>query len=874
MMAVRERAVKVMAALDRRLPSFDDFVGQSWTAWAEWAGVTAPDGPDVDDCSKNGKKAAEAMSLSKEDMSIFGLYPGYDDFYLVVCSHCGQVVKPQAFEKHCERRHGPLSKLYARIRSPAPQPQQRNHHSHSPSQGNNIIPASSWDGRGPGDGSVRPSSQAPSTPPQHRPAKNTKEGVRHSPLEKSSHSSHTDSSVFKQPPPLEPPICSPPTSIRDPPWPHGGTPPGRPSPIDRPHAQRKDSSPASVVPNHRIPRPYNKVASRGFHDVSRPTRPEPRPTTRGASVKSTLSQLERECDLDKHCGVLDPDRKKVCTRLLTCNIHSIHQRRKVQGRTKNFDQLVAELKTKVREKGAQSLEGGSSSGRSPSPEIPRDQDGAPHCRRPLATLPAFSRSTAASESTPENDRQLQNEGNLRAPSPLVHGTISSDESEAEGATDPVEFQSSAAHPKPLAMCSFGGSVLGHGIYTFDRRLHHLRSAFSSMLEQHISVHLWKKIPQATNHQCLTSARIVTSSSPTSITSASSTSSSLHSKIRSAGHLKSSLKTVSSSSSSSRGPGRQSTAILSENSASTGGGVGGSHLLSPGNPVGVHHAGAGRPKNPVGRPSKQMLKLREDAAAAVTVRKRKAPSQEGEHSGPNRNCITLHDRGRPPSIASSPSPSPSSSKAPILSPLPHEKINGMLSLGSKPRPQPSPTESHSTAAKTVWTYRRTHPTLGHSLPPEPSSINNSHCRNTVGDSGLLGQGSGRTFEHQGLIKKCKGGALEEHSPSPYRLPSSSSSSATPASSSPRSNFYPWKDGKSGGLAGGMEKKLGTQKTLPLGGPQSRPQPFSAPWTALSSGCQNCTINCACLYKPQEGASSTQYKTVATGLCMHVRTLYNM
>uniref|UniRef100_A0A3Q2R4Q3 Ataxin-7-like protein 2 n=1 Tax=Fundulus heteroclitus TaxID=8078 RepID=A0A3Q2R4Q3_FUNHE len=75
-----------MAAIDRRVPSLDEFVGQSWTAWADRVGVAAAD-----------------------DMSIFGLYPGHDDFYLVVCSHCGQVVKPQAFEKHCERRHGPLS---------------------------------------------------------------------------------------------------------------------------------------------------------------------------------------------------------------------------------------------------------------------------------------------------------------------------------------------------------------------------------------------------------------------------------------------------------------------------------------------------------------------------------------------------------------------------------------------------------------------------------------------------------------------------------------------------------------------------------------------------------------------------------------------
>ncbi|KAM9859084.1 ataxin-7-like protein 2a [Aulostomus maculatus] len=792
MMAVRERAVKVMAALDRRVPSLDDFVGQSWTAWAEWAGVTAADGPDVDDCSKNGKKAAEAMSLSKEDMSIFGLYPGHDDFYLVVCSHCGQVVKPQAFEKHCERRHGPLAKLYARLRSPtpAPQPQQRPHHGHSPSHGTNAASASSWESRGQGVGALRAAPPSPSTPPQYRHSRNSKDGIRHSPLEKSSHSSHTEASVFKQPPPLEPPMSSPPPSLRDPPWPHGGTPPGRPSPIDRPHTQRKDSPLASAIPSHRIPRPYNKVASK------------------------------RECDLDKHCGVLDPDRKKVCTRLLTCNIHSIHQRRKVVGRSKNFDQLVAELKTKVREKGSQSLEGGSSSGRSPSPEAPREQAGVPHCRRPLASLPAFSRSTTVSDTTPEDEKQRQEEGSLLAPSPLVHGRISSDESEAEGSEEPVEFSSSAAHPRPLAVCSFSSHALGHGIFTFDRRLHHLRSALSNMLEQHISAHLWKKIPQATDLQSPPpSAKTITSSSLSSM--ATSSTSSLHSKIRTASHISFSHKPVVSSSSSSsslsssstRGPGRPQTAIHSENSGGSGG-MGASHQVSPGKPVAICQVGSGRPKNPVGRPSKQMLKLREEAATAAANRKRKAPSQEGEHSGPDRNCIILQDRGRPPSTAAgSSTSSPSSSKAPILSPLPHGQTNGTLSPSSKPRPQPSPSESHSPAAKAVWTYRRTHPALGYSTPSDPSSTtNNSHCRGGMGDSGLHGQGSGRAFEHQGLVKKRKGGSIEEHSPSSkpsaHRLPSCSTSTAS--SSSPRSNFYPWKDSKGGGLAGGVEKKLGTQK----------------------------------------------------------------
>ncbi|XP_028261853.1 ataxin-7-like protein 2a isoform X2 [Parambassis ranga] len=783
MMAVRERAVKVMAALDRRVPSLDDFVGQSWTAWADWAGVTVADGPDVEDCSKNGKKAAEAMSLSKEDMSIFGLYPGHDEFYLVVCSHCSQVVKPQAFEKHCERRHGPLSKLYARLRSPtpAPQPQQRPHHGHSPSHGTNAASASSWEGRGQGAGQLRAAPPSPSTPPQYRHSKNSKDGVRHSPLEKYSHSSHSETSVFKQPPPLEPPMSSPSPSLRDPPWPHGGTPSGRSSTSDRHPTQRKDSAQPSVVPGHRIPRPYNKVASK------------------------------RECDLDKHCGVLDPDRKKVCTRLLTCNIHSIHQRRKVVGRSKNFDQLVAELKTKVREKGSQALEGGSSTGRSPSPEAPREQAGAPHCKRPLASLPAFSRPTAVSEGIPEEEKQRQEEASLRPPSPLVHGRISSDESETEGPEEPAEFQSSTTHPRPVAVCSFGSHALGHGIYTFDRRLHHLRSALSSMLEQHISAHLWKKIPQATDLQSpLTSAKATTSLSSSSIATMSSTS--LHSKVRTGSHLSSSLKTSSPSSSSFRGPGRPSTAIQSDNSGGSGTSITGGHLVSPCKPASVRLVGPEHPKNPVGRPSKQMLKLREEAAAAAALRKRKAPSQEGEHSGPDRNCIILQDRGRPPStVSSSSSSSSSSSKASIPLSLPHGQTNGTLSPSSKPRPLPSPSESHSPAAKAVWTYRRTPPTLGHSSPPDPSSTTNSHSRAGMGDSGLHGQGSGRGFEHQGLVKKRKGGGMEDHSPSSkppsHRLPSSSSSATSP---SPRSNFYPWKDSKSGGLAGGVEKKLGTQK----------------------------------------------------------------
>uniref|UniRef100_A0A8C8HWV3 Ataxin 7-like 2a n=1 Tax=Oncorhynchus tshawytscha TaxID=74940 RepID=A0A8C8HWV3_ONCTS len=759
------------------------------------------------------------------DMSIFGHYPGQDDFYLVVCSHCGQVVKPQAFEKHCERRHGPLSKLYAPLRSTPPAPQQRPRHSHSPSSAH---ATSSWEGRRQGTGAPRAAPPSPSTPPQFRHTKPPKEEVRHSHLDRSPHSCHSESAVFKQPPPLEPPLSSPPPSLRDPPWPHGGTPPsrssttppgrssttppgrssttppgrpstttspgrpstttspgwpsttrpsttpppgrpsttpppdrpsttpaGRPSTSERTHTQRKEAITVPTLPGHlRGPRPYNKVASR------------------------------RECDLDKHCGVLDSERKKVCTRLLTCNIHSIHQRRKVSGRSKNFDQLVTELKTgvRIRERGAQTQEG-SGSCRSPSPEAQRDPLAPPHCRRPLTNNPAFSRSRASSESAPEEEKPCQEEGSTQAPSPLTHGRISSDESEGEGGEgpeEPIEYPSSSWHPKPAAGCSFGSYVMGHGVYTFDRRLHHLRSALNAMVEQHISAHLWKKIPQASDLQSQSlSVKSISSSSPSS-----SFSSSLHSKVRTGSH-----RTTPSLRPSSHGPGREtclqiashSTAInQSENSSGSG-----SHIVAPAPPP-VRQAGPGRPlgpgrpKNPVGRPSKQQLRLREEEeAAAAALRKREAPSQEGEHSGPDRNSIILQDRRQPPTSSSKTTP-----------PTPHSQTNGTLSPSSKPRPQPSPSEPHSPAS--AWLFKRTHPPSGHtSAPPDP------HFRR--GDSGLHGRGA-TGYDHRGLGKKRKGGSSEPSPPSkPHRLPSS-----------PHSNFYPWKDSKGGTLPGGVEKKMGTQK----------------------------------------------------------------
>ncbi|XP_005172962.2 ataxin-7-like protein 2a isoform X2 [Danio rerio] len=718
MMAVRERAVKVMAALERRVPCLDDFVGQSWSVWTERANLTASEGSDGDEYSKNGKKTMETMTLRKEDMSIFGHYPGQDDFYLVVCSHCSQVVKPQAFEKHCERRHGPLGKLYAHLRStPPPSQQQRPRHGHTPpSHG----ATASWSGRNQNVGPPRASPQSPATPPQFRHSKPPKDGVWHSPSN-SSNSAHSESAVFKQPPPIEPTRSSPPPAHRDPPWPHGGPSPNRPPPAaERPQSQRGEAASAPVPSGH----------------------------LRGTKTHKMVSK--KECDLDKHCGVLDTERKKVCTRLLTCNIHSIHQRRKVQGRSKNFDQLVAELKmsSKARERVSQAPE--SSSAPSVSPEPPRDTPAPPSCRRPLTNSPAF-RTPVSSESIEEDKTHLE-ESSTRAHSPLTQAHISGDESEGETNEEPADWHSTPWHPKPAALCSFGSHSLGHGVFTFDRRLHHLRSAMSAMVESHLSAHLWKKIPQASDPQSQSpqAKPAAVPASPSSI--------SQHSKPRAGSHnTTSSLKT---SFYSSHGPGKEpnpqssSTSkayAQSENSGSSKLG------RSP------SQSGPGRPKNPVGRPSKQQMRLRESDRTptpdAAALRKRKASFEDSDSAvSPDKNCVP-QNKSRP--LISKTPPSAS-----------HGQTNGSLSPGSKARPS----DSHSPSS---WAFKRTHQSA-----PDSRGL----------DSGLRVS----SFDHKSLGKKRKSSGSSPPS-KPHRLPTS-----------PHSGFYTWKESKGSGLSVGGEKKLSTQK----------------------------------------------------------------
>ncbi|KAB0360548.1 hypothetical protein FD754_004704 [Muntiacus muntjak] len=250
---------------------------------------------------------------------------------------------------------------------------------------------------------------------------------------------------------------------------------------------------------------------------------------------------EREFDPDIHCGVIDLDTKKPCTRSLTCKTHSLTQRRAVQGRRKRFDVLLAEHKNKTREKEsirhpdsqqpAQPL-------RDPHPTPPRTSQ-EPH-QNSHGVIPSESKPFIASKPKPHTPSlprppgcPAQQGGSAPIDPPPVHESphpplpatepasrLSSEEGEGDDKEESVEkldCHYSGHHPQPASFCTFGSRQIGRGYYVFDSRWNRLRCALNLMVEKHLNAQLWKKIPPVPSTTSPMSTRVPhrTNSVPTS-----------------------------------------------------------------------------------------------------------------------------------------------------------------------------------------------------------------------------------------------------------------------------------------------------------------------------------------------------------------------
>ncbi|KAK5849298.1 hypothetical protein PBY51_008949 [Eleginops maclovinus] len=87
-----------MATLDRQIPSPDSFLCEPWSSF-----VTAAKLRFVDNSSSDNKQLycrGKTARLSKEEMLGYSQFPALEDFCLVVCHVCDQVVTPQGILEH------------------------------------------------------------------------------------------------------------------------------------------------------------------------------------------------------------------------------------------------------------------------------------------------------------------------------------------------------------------------------------------------------------------------------------------------------------------------------------------------------------------------------------------------------------------------------------------------------------------------------------------------------------------------------------------------------------------------------------------------------------------------------------------------------
>ncbi|XP_064198876.1 ataxin-7-like protein 1 isoform X2 [Anguilla rostrata] len=289
--------------------------------------------------------------------------------------------------------------------------------------------------------------------------------------------------------------------------PNGRIPSGPPSAPDR----RPSASPSAL---DRRP-----ASSPGPSPSSLDRRPSAPPTpldkkhqngTKGSKPCKRTSA--RVFDPNKHCGVLDPESKRPCTRSLTCKTHSLTHRRAVPGRKKLFDSLLAEhkgrVKEKEKEKEAQSARE-QQRGRDPGHGLPAQSHDPPSGPPTNGKTPSPSKARPVCAYVPRTPGSRGGVSQNCCPGPApdagplclgAEGGGRPSSEEDEGAvpdeSERPDCHCSPRHPRPVGCCSFGSRLMGRGHYVFDRRWDRTRLALHRMVERHVNSLMWRKIPQA------------------------------------------------------------------------------------------------------------------------------------------------------------------------------------------------------------------------------------------------------------------------------------------------------------------------------------------------------------------------------------------
>ncbi|XP_060885198.1 ataxin-7-like protein 1 isoform X2 [Labrus mixtus] len=535
-----------MATLDRQIPSVDTFLCEPWSSFVSATKLRFVDNADspLDNSDEELYCLGEAVKLSKEGMLVYSQFSALEDFCLVVCHVCNQVVTPQGILTHYEKRHvSPVSSRSALVpmkpKAPAVAP------AVAPSPGDTLafrVPKDYPHSRfskaplavyPPKGSRIKTCVSLPVVSLEKMPCLNRANSASHVRLTSSS----TPSPSSNNPSSLAPPSSQRSTEklvngrgTSGPSTPRSTTSPSsldrRPSPARSPLDKRPPSTPSSS-PLDRKPSPSPSPAHRSGALPSPSLSPLEKKQQNGtkASSKSHRRLSGRVFDPNKHCGVQDPETKRPCTRSLTCKTHSLTHRRAVPGRRKTFDILLAEHKGRAKEKDVvkekEKDKDASQGGKEGSSQSVLSQETVspikPHCPngRPLSTLklrlanahiprvPGATISTSSplpTASAPAQVANLEPSAHSWVTAAGDGSRLSSDEGDTETPEDSERpaYHYSNHHPQPLGCCVFSSRLMGRGHYVFDRRWDRMRLALQNTVEKHLNAQMWRKVPLATD----------------------------------------------------------------------------------------------------------------------------------------------------------------------------------------------------------------------------------------------------------------------------------------------------------------------------------------------------------------------------------------
>uniref|UniRef100_A0A3Q0RG86 Ataxin 7 n=1 Tax=Amphilophus citrinellus TaxID=61819 RepID=A0A3Q0RG86_AMPCI len=417
----------------RSLPSPEIMLGQPWSNWVDAAKLHGNDA-ESEESFKDFGKNREAMRLCRE-MSIFGQCPAQDDFYLVMCSHCGQVVKPQAFQAHFLTPAVKVEKMHLKV-----------------------------------DSSAKPV-QAPSAPTTTSSSSTSSSTT----VSSNTTTIMTSSSALKAglncPSIPKPPLLAP-----------GQIPNGK-GHLTVLSEKKQDSSSASSRRhvNKKVTREFNPDIHCGVIDVtSRKT------CTRSLTCKThSLSQRRAV-----------PGRRKRFDTLLAEHKNRARERERERELHQNHSQQIPPLRDPHP---SSHLAPGhdahqAAHGNGPALDATKPlQIGKPKFHSPGLPLNSSHGGGISGDSAVVHESlhhpQMTPDGFSRP---------SSDEGENEEREDNAEkldCHYSGYHPRPAAYCTFGSRLFGKGCYSFDRRWDRVRCALTTMMDKHVNSQMWK-IPLA------------------------------------------------------------------------------------------------------------------------------------------------------------------------------------------------------------------------------------------------------------------------------------------------------------------------------------------------------------------------------------------